>query len=179
MEFNVETTIAYPRQLVFETLRDHIVDLVPYLPDVDKIKVVERKQVSDTEVFLLNHWFGKTNIPAMVKSILKPEMLQWKDHANWYADQFYCSWRLESLFADNLFACSGTNTFAEHGEAETRMNIKGRLDVYAERAVPSLMKGLAKKLGPQIEKIVVRTITPNFTTVAQGIQKYLDAQKKL
>ena len=43
MELVARTLILFPRDLVFQTLRERLPELVPYLPNVKRIQTLERQ----------------------------------------------------------------------------------------------------------------------------------------
>ena len=49
----------------------------------------------------------------------------------------------------------------------------GEISVYAER-MPGLPKFLARKIGPLVERFVVKRVTPNLAAVVDGLREYLN-----
>ena len=45
MLLSADSTLAFPRPLVFSTYRDHLVDLVEFLPNIRAIEVESKKEV--------------------------------------------------------------------------------------------------------------------------------------
>ena len=87
----IETTadIAFPRDLVFATYRDHLVELVPYLANVREISITSRVEEGALVKFV-NRWKGGGEIPSVVRKFLSEELLQWDDLASWNAADFTC-----------------------------------------------------------------------------------------
>ena len=52
--------IPYPRELVFRTLRDHMLEMVKYLPNVDEVQVKEREEPEEGTVKIVNWWKAKS-----------------------------------------------------------------------------------------------------------------------
>lgn len=173
----IESTdiIPYPRDLVYETLRDKLVEMVPYLPNIETIEEREREDLGDGSIRLLNWWKAKSDVPKVARAIIKPDMLHWKDHATWHQKSWTCDWRLETNFFTDRVHCQGTNTYTEAGDGKTKLEIRGNLEIDAKniKGVPRLMAGT---VGSAIEKFVVGLITPNFKTLNEGLVKYLDAK---
>jgi len=169
-----ESTIHHPRDVAFAAYRDRLPEIAAYIPDIREIAVRSREESGEV-VSLHNEWFADTEIPRMVQSIVKPEMLRWDDFASWDASTFVCSWRLRVGAFTEAVDCSGTNTFVSIGPNETRVMLAGdlTLDLSNVRGVPRFM---AKKVGPQIERFIVAMITPNLEQVNQSLQAFLDAQ---
>ena len=66
--------IQQPLETVFELVRDRLPEVVPYMPNVDRI-VVDSREEHDGKVRIVNTWFAKADIPQAAKKILKPEIL--------------------------------------------------------------------------------------------------------
>jgi nitrogen fixation protein len=175
MKLDIDSRIPFPRALVYETYRDHMGDLVPYLPNVKSIEVVERKE-ADGKVTLKNLWWAKTEIPKVAQSILKPEMLSWYDWATWDQATFSNVWHLELRAMKDVVECKGGNRFVEAGPNACILELRGDLTLHLKH-VPGLPRMLAGTLGPTIEKFVVSMLKPNLTEVAKGIETYLGQKK--
>ncbi len=174
---NVEDTIAYDRELVFETFRDHLVELIDYLPNIEDIEVESRERVDENTVEIVNRWSAEEkDIPALAKKFIEPEMLQWIDYATWREDQWVCEWNMEVGFLQDAITCRGQNRYlAEDGT--TRIHIDGDLEVDANQ-IPGVPRLVANKVGSAVEKFVVRLIEPNLRDVNRGLEQYLDRQEE-
>lgn len=168
--------LPYPVLGVYTIVRDHQADLVPYMPDVKAVEVVEKKELEGNQIELVNHWHGATEIPSLIKKFIKPEMMSWKDFAHWYDDELYVSWRLETFYLKELFTCKGKTSFIEIAENETEMAIEAELVVNA-KIIPGLPSFLAKKISPQVETFIAKLISPNLNNLAKGVLSYLNDQK--
>ncbi len=175
MRLHVEDVIGFPQALVYETQRDEMANLVEYLPNIAKIDVLEREAI-EGGVRLVNLWTAaETEVPALVRSFIKPEMLSWKDYARWNDASFSCEWRLEMNFFREQVKTTGRTTYTRIDDRSVRSVIEGVLEVDA-RNVPGVPRLLAGKIGPEIEKFVVKMITPNLKGVNRGIEQYLKAR---
>ena len=169
----IETTaeIAFPRNIVFATYRDHLVELVPYLANVREITITSRVEAGDLVKFV-NLWKGGGEIPAVVRKFLSAELLQWDDLATWNASDFTCDWQtIVPSFKDAVDA-RGHNTFIERRPGVTTLTISGNLKVDAAK-VKGVPRILAGTVGPAIEAFLVATIKPNLVAVARGVEKFL------
>ena len=174
MRIQSESTIQHPRDVAFAAYRDRLPEIAAYIPDIREI-IVQAREEEGSVVSLHNEWFADTDIPKMVQSVVRPEMLRWDDFASWDSERFVCSWNLRVGAFTESVNCSGTNTFVAVGPTETRVILAGdlTLDLSNVRGVPRFM---ARKLGPQIERFIVAMITPNLEQVNQSLQAFLDAQ---
>ncbi len=175
MQIHADATVSYPREQVFEVYRDHLVDLVPYLPNVDWIKVLERNEDGPV-VHLVNEWKARGEIPKVASKFIKPEMLRWKDFADWNRDEWSCAWSFEMAFMREQVKASGKNRLIEEGPDRTRYEIRGTLEIDGNN-IPGIPGMLGRRIVPQLEKFVIALIKPNFIKVSDGVQKYLDSGK--
>lgn len=173
MKINVTDTIAFPRDHAFTTYRDKLASLVTYLPNVEKIEVLEREELANGDTRLLNLWKASaTDIPSLLRAFVKPEMLQWKDYAVWHNGEFTCSWRSEIGFLKGAINVEGKNRFEAVGDHSMKIVISGDISVNAKK-IPGVPGLLAGKIGPAVEGFVVKLITPNLQEVNRGLARYL------
>lgn len=167
--------VAYPRQQVFETFREDLEHLIPYLPDIESIEQQSYEQIDERRVKVVRIWKARDeDVPKMARKFIKPEMLQWTDTAIWDQDAWTCDWSMEVGFLSEAISASGTNRYIER-DGKTRIEIGGELKVDA-RHIPGVPRLLSGKLGAAVEKFVVKLITPNLTDVNRGLEKYLADQ---
>lgn len=175
MKFQCLDDVAQSAQQVFELLRDHQADLVPYLTDVEEIVVLERNDLEGGKTHIINLWRGSNaKAPAMVQKFLSPDLLSWKDHAMWHTEgSLRAEWRLEPKIGGSLFECDGVTTIEEAGEDASRIRIEGDLRIYPER-MPGVPRLLAGRLKSKVEAFVVKLLLPNMQTMALGVQAYFE-----
>ncbi len=174
MRIDVNAEIAFPRERVFATYRDHLPELVPSLANVRAITITSRADEGHLVKFV-NRWKGGGEIPAAVRSILPADLLEWDDLATWNAIDFTCQWQtIVPAFRDAVDA-RGLNTFTEVRPGVTQLKIGGDLKVDAAKVkgVPRLLTGT---VGSAVEAFLVAAIRPNLVTVAKGVEKFLAAK---
>ncbi len=176
MQIGGKERVTHPAKEVFLAARDKMVDMLPYLPNVEGIEVVERTEESGM-VTLLNHWKGSPDdVPKAMRAFVKPDMLRWKDYADWMEDDLCCLWRLETFVATGFFECSGRTEMIPDGDDACFFTLEGNLSVYPEKIVGRLLaKGVPSGM---IEKFIANLLEPNLTSMAKAIQSYLDEKKK-
>ncbi len=169
----IETTaeIAFPRDIVFSTYRDHLVDMVPYLANVRGITITSRVDEGSIAKFV-NRWKGGGEIPSVVRKFVSEDLLQWDDLATWNALDFTCQWQTVVPSFKEAVDARGHNTFIEKRPGVTTLTISGDLKVDARKVkgVPGLLAGT---VGPAIEGFLVAAIKPNLVSVAKGVEQYL------
>lgn len=165
MKLEADSRISFPRPLVFSTYRDRLPQLVPHLPDIKEI-VVKSRSDDQGVTKLLNEWVSGAKIPLLARAVIKPEMLRWDDHATWNENDWTVEWQVKTkVFTDNI-KCAGKNQFVEEN-GQTLLKIRGDLTI----------SGLSAA-GELVEKFVVPLLTTNVLKVAEGVQKYLQAQPR-
>ncbi len=175
MRLDVSAEIPFSREQVFTVYRDKLAELTKYLPNVRGITVTHRTD-EGTVVKLLNRWKGGGEIPGVVRKFLSEDLLEWDDHATWFAEKYTCDWRtVVPAFKDAIDA-AGTNHFHELGPQRTKLVITGELkcDAAKIKGVPRLLAG---SIGPAVEAFLIATVKPNLVSVAKGVEQYLRENK--
>ena len=175
MEFKREDRIVHPAPVVLDVMIERLEEIVPFLPTVERIETLERETLPGGRERIVRRWHASlTNVPAAVRAFFSPDWLAWIDTAVWTPAEFTVDWSLSTKFG-RLYDCSGTNSFEPDPKApeeRTRIVIAGNLTVYPDR-VPGIPRFLRSRLAPTVERFVVDLITPNLTSVAQGLNRYL------
>ena len=172
MNINSESIIRHPIDAVYTTYRDELPALAEFLPDVSEIRVLSREDgVNGPSV--VNEWFASADLPEVAKKFIKPEMMRWKDRAEWNDAEKYVAWTLEIPAFKGQVQCSGRNTFTDDGNGGTRVVLTGDLKVNIKK-IPGVPRLLVGRIAPKIESFVVRLITPNLKNVNVSLQQYLD-----
>ncbi len=129
MDINVDTRVHHPRELVFRTMRDRMPDLAPYLPNVESIKVNDRKEEGGV-VSLVNLWkAAKTEIPTVARPFVDQSKLNWIDRAKWTESDWGCTWALEVGFMPERVTCAGQTTYLADGEKGSIIRMRGKLEL--------------------------------------------------
>ncbi len=173
MQLSADSHLPFPRPVVFAAYRDHLVDLVEFLPNIRRIE--ERSRDGDgPRTKIVNVWHGGGDIPAAARAVLSQDMLSWTDHARWDESDWSCAWRIETHSFTEAVHCEGKNRFVEE-ESGTRLEIRGelRIDAMKIRGVPRL---LSKTVSRAVEDLLTKKITPNLISVSDGLRRYLEEQ---
>ncbi len=175
MDLTADATLSFPRDIVFSSYRDKLVELVDYLPNIRRIEVKSRED-KDGVVHMVNEWHGGGEIPATARMVLSESMLSWTDYAEWNADSWTCKWRIETHSFKDAVDCQGENRFIEI-DGGTRLEIRGKLLIDAKK-VKGVPKLLSKSVSKTVEDFLVKKITPNLIEVSDGLRRYLERQQK-
>jgi hypothetical protein len=173
MDLSADAALSFPRDVVFRAYRDHLVDLVEFLPNIRKIEVKSREN-HDGLTEIVNEWHGGGEIPAAARMVLSESMLMWTDYATWNERDWSCAWRIETRSFTDAVDCRGSNRFLE-SDGETRLEIRGTLAIDA-RKVKGVPRLLSKSVSHTIEEFLIKKITPNLLSVSDGLRRYLEKQ---
>ena len=123
------------------------------------------------EAKLRNRWkASQARVPKVLRSIIKPELLSWLDHATWTESKKEAQWRLEAMNGQKLFSCTGVTSVGESG-GETLLKVEVNLEIYPEK-VPGVPKLLARRIGGQIEKFLGDLLSDNMRQLAKSMNDY-------
>ena len=145
MKFSLVDEIPHPRELVFSTHRDKLLELVQYLPNV--ASVVTESRIEEGEVVkLVNVWTGASgDIPAPVRPLLKTEHLMWVDRAQWDRDRWRCDWEITLSAIPEAVSARGFSTFLEEG-SETVVQMNGEFLITRSGSAASQRSSPAERL---------------------------------
>lgn len=175
MNFSFKDSIPFSREQVFEAQRDHLPELAPYLHDIESITVEAREDLGAVSK-LTNVWKAKgADIPAAVRTFVKPEMLRWTDYATWNREQWKCDWNIVLGFLPGAIECTGSTSFAEAG-GRTTVTVAGDIVIHADK-IPGVPRFAAGKIGSAVEKFVIGMIKPNLSKTNEGVTAYLRDQQ--
>ena len=172
-----EDIIDQPADIVYPLVRDEMHKIIPYLPNIESIKMISREDLDGNRVKIVNHWMAKAQIPSMLKKFARPELFSWKDYAVWRDDDYCVDFELESFLANDLYDAKGTNYFGPAGEGKTKLRVTCELIIHPNK-IPGVPTFLAKKVLPSIESLLRSTMEPNLTSLGKGLTEYFKAQGK-
>jgi hypothetical protein len=170
MKLESTEVINKPLEDVYTLVRDELEKLVPYLPNVNKIEVVDKSQ-TDNKVHIVNNWYAMADMPKLLSKFLKPEIFSWKDIADWNNETHSVDYSLESFLANDLFDAKGTNTFTALGDDKTELKISCEVSIYPEK-IPGVPRLIAGKVKPMVESLIEKILAPNLTSLGTGLNKY-------
>lgn len=174
--FSASADVTHPAALVFETIRDHTPQLIYLMPNVEQVQVLERSEQPPV-VRLHCRWQGsKSDLPWIVRPFVSRESLVWQDWADWDAERLICSWqnRAQALGRECVLS-TGTTRLVPVTPATARFAVEGELTVDPEN-VPGLPASLARRFQHVFEGLIVKALTPNLTSIARAVQRYLDVK---
>ena len=162
--------VHQPIDVVFDLLKNNIKDLLPYLPNIDKIEEKSRKKTSKKED-VVSTWTARAEMPSILKKIANPELFSWDDIATWDLEKKKVTYKLESKLASNLYTAEGENRLVAIDDNTTEMIFMCEVIPHPEN-FPGVPKLLAKRIVPAIDGVIKVLLEPNFTSMNEGIQEY-------
>ncbi len=174
MRIHSESLVRHPRELVFRAYRDELPAIAEYMSDIQEIRLLSRED-SGEQTRLHNVWVAQREIPSFARQIVRPEMLQWDDHAQWDESIWTCDWQLKTRVFTDSVACGGSNRFLAVDDNTTRVVLEGSLEIDLKH-IPGVPKLLAGRIAPKVEAFIVSLITPNLKEVNASLETYLDAK---
>lgn len=172
MQLQHTDIIDAPVDQVYKLVRDKLPEIAEYLPNIRKIETIERSDDGK----IVNHWYAKAELPAMVKSFVSDELLAWKDIAQWDDAKNTVDYKLESFFANDLFVARGHNTFVAKNDNQTELTLSCEVEFDASK-IPGVPTFMSRKVMPSVEKILTTMLEPNLTSLGEGIRGYLEDHK--
>lgn len=176
MYLESEDVLDRPADQVYKLVRDELPKLVPYLPNINKVEVVSRKDLGKGRVEIVNRWYAKAEVPSALKKVINPELFSWKDTAVWIEEKNAVEYKIESLWGNDLYEAKGINTFSEVGDGKTKLKVTCEINIHADR-IPGVPSFLAKKMLPTVEALIKKILEPNLTSLAKGLDSYFAKNK--
>lgn len=175
MQLNTQVTLPFPRPLVYQAYRDHLLELAPYLTNVREIEVKSRQE-KDSGLHLVLVWHGGGEIPLAARALLSDAMLSWTDITDWQDAEFVTDWQIQTHAFTEAVECIGKNTFIENSN-QTIIKSEGHLTIDPQKikGVPGF---IAVVIAQAVEDYLGQKVEPNFLQLAAAVQRYLETKAK-
>lgn len=177
MHFEYSLKTEVPIEIVYQTLRDNLYKLAPYLPDIAKIELLDRKETED-KVYTLNKWQGKNILPAVISQFIRLDGIAWLDKGQWSKSEYVCEWSYEPYIFQNNINARGKDIYSTDGKYTT-IKLIGDINVNLEQypfmiVVPTVMR---EKIVDEFLNVVLALIKPNFIGLIKGLEEYVKEKK--
>jgi hypothetical protein len=176
--FKTMIVVKHPKPVVWQTMRDRLTEMAPFLDDVSSIKQLDRKDLTNGRVRSTNLWKADIEIPDAIRSILHASEVRWLDRAEWFEHRSRCEWQIEPQFFTEHIKCCGTTLFEPAiGGRGTRITFEGNIEITLNSipGIPNFMLGTATKA---IESLVTTLIPKNFQKMATAMSNLLEEKVK-
>lgn len=162
----------YPREVVFSVFRDRLLEYTKYVPNLVSVKILEKKKIDEHKIKIRAEWMGCGQIPLVVRAILKPEMIKWKDECIWDEKNWTNTWKIEPYYFKEFVKCKGCWFFQKDGKNKTKVELDGIFEVYIPH-FPGVPDKVAQGAGKIIEKFIGKYLEPNLKENNKAIRKLL------
>lgn len=176
-KFHFEEVLPYPAEQVFYTFRDQLEAYASLAPNVRSVKIMRRTEHSPKETEIEAQWQGSGDIPLMVRGILKPHMLSWRDVVVWNEEKLENKWVIHTFFFQDFVECKGGWKFRRVGENATRVRLEGSLHIFIPH-LPPFPDHLVQKAGPIIERFILKYLEPNLRQSVDVLEQLLERELK-
>lgn len=176
MEFSFAEALTHSARDVYLIMRDRMTEVVPLVPNVESIEVLEREERPDGRLHVLNRWQGSPSAtPRAIRPFVKPEYTAWLDDALWDDKRSLVEWKFLTEHLGGLYRCEGINYFEDNGKGGCTVRLTGTFELYPEK-VAGMPKMLARKIAPVFEKWLLGLVAPNLSEAPRSVQAFLDQQ---
>jgi hypothetical protein len=175
MRFEVREQTRYPRAIVFAAHRDRLEEIAAYLPDVEKVELRSRTRHAGGREVQHHWWTGSPSaLPAVIRPMVPPALLQWRQTTTWDPATHTASWEIEVPGFGQAIVATGRNVYVEE-RGVCRIELEGDFEFHPER-IPQL-KAVPTAAVPLVEKGVVKLIVPMIERTGAAVARFLDDQK--
>lgn len=172
MRFDVVEQTKHPRPRVFAAHKDRLLDIAPLLGDVERVELRSRTTHADGREEQLHWWTGSPSVlPAIVRPMVPPNLLQWRQRTLWNRVTWTADWEIDVPGLGGSVEASGRNVYLD-SDGRCRIEIGGDFAFRPDRvkelsAVPSAVV-------PMVEKVVVGLIVPLVQRTGLAVATWLD-----
>jgi len=168
--FKIQAMVRQPVDVAVRGIRDQLEQLAEHTGDPTSVVTVHRAENQDGSMRLENVWQVDVDIPTVLSSVLRVEMLAWTDVATWSPDGTSCSWQVEPHFHPDHVRCVGTTTFSSAmGGRGTRVVFSGTFEV-VDTNLPGVPTMLHKPASAALESLASAAIPRGFRRVVAAIE---------
>ncbi len=160
--------IKQPLAPMWQTVRDRLPELAVELNDIEAIEILEREELTEGDIRLVNRWRSSQHIPAMLQGSLGSSEVSWLDRNVWDEARHCCEWQIEPSVLPDHIRCAGSTRFEPAmGGRGTRITFEGEFAL-APGALKQLAGPLEQPVSKFIESIVTVFIPRNLRKVMQA-----------
>ncbi len=175
-EIYVKEQVSIYREKFYEAFRDKAGELHHHIPDVEKIETIERHDIDENTVKLVNHWKASASkIPKALRMLVNPDKLTWKEHVTYNKNEWVAKWSIEPDMVSYAVSCEGKITFEDKGNNLTEVVITGDLKIDASK-IPGVPKIGSGTISRKAENFAIPMISPNLSAYILAVKTYLENQ---
>lgn len=173
MKLDTSVRIPFPPELVFSVIRDHVVELRPYLEGIHRISVRSREE-KDGKIEVVVDWCaGDGGVAGPMRALFGEWAFAWTDYALWDAKALSVEWRTETRALGGALSCGARDLFLADGQGGTLLQVDGELEVDAER-IPGVPAAFGGMVARRLEAYLVARIEMSVAQTARALAAYLE-----
>ncbi len=167
----VDLEIPFPRPLVYGTYRDRLEKLSEYMDSVESVEVKSRSQ-EEGQVYCVNEWHSKTQIPTPIRAVLGKKLFSWTESAIWNESDFTVRWQIQTHAFTEAVSCAGENRFRAEGN-KTVVKHRGELRIDPQKlwSIPWFLRSQIAELS---EKFLAQQTEGNLKQMGNAVRKELE-----
>lgn len=162
--------VKHPVDAVFAANRDALALAIAHVDDLE-YTVEERLQGVDGVVELRNVWRASIPIPPIVQSVIEPRMVVWTDRSIWTSHDRTARWSIFAPYFPDRVHCSGVTTYEETVSGQTRVTMRGKIEIDARGiGLPTMAE---QAIARGVEEFVAGMFPWSFRKVIDGVSRHL------
>ena len=167
----VDLEIPLTRPLVYGTYRDRLEKLSEYMDSVESVEVKSRSQ-EEGQVYCVNEWHSKTQIPTPIRAVLGKKLFSWTESAIWNESDFTVRWQIQTHAFTEAVSCAGENRFRAEGN-KTVVEHRGELRIDPQKlwSIPWFLRSQIAELS---EKFLAQQTEGNLKQMGNAVRKELE-----
>ncbi len=174
MNFKTISIIKFPVGIAWNTMLHHLPDIAKDVDDLESITEIERINISEEIIKVVNIWEAKPKLPAIIMKHIQPDMLQWTDTATWKEKEKIIEWQIHSHHFHEEMQCKGTTVFENAmGGKGCRLTFSGSIE-WKGKVLSFSMGMLDRTISKGIEGVLTQMIPSNFRKITEMMSKYID-----
>ena len=172
MQFSSRDESKHPRDAVFATQRDRLLEVVPFLSGVERVQQLSREDRSDSVVVVRNEWTGSPSaLPILLRPFVPPQVLRWRDETLWDPATWVATWSMEVPALGPAVSIHGTSRF-EIVAKGSAVAVQGEFTFHPERLPRA--PDMSPRMTPIFERFVVSLIVPMIRDSSRAVTRFLD-----
>lgn len=172
MNFNTVSIVKHEFDLVWNTMRDELPQLVYLMDDIESITMKSRG--NENEICeIVNIWQSSPPIPQNIADRFSTDMFCWTDYAQWNEQKKECAWRIEHHHFRDIINCQGTTSFSPAmGGRGTRITFTGDFSVNSNPS--SKILGSFENSALKIVETMLKNLIPkNFRKLVNALSSHI------
>ncbi len=171
MLISLDLEIPFPRPRVYVTYRDQLEEQVGYMDGVDGVEVKSRSQEKG-QVYCVNEWHSKTQIPTPLRVVLGEQLFSWTESVIWNESDFTVRWQIQTHAFTEAVSCAGSNRFRAEGN-KTVVEHRGELRIDPQKLL-SIPWFLRSQIAQLSENFLVQQTKTNLKQMGEAVRKELE-----